>query len=435
MKPTTGLFIFRHDLRLEDNIALHTIAAGCDQMVCMYVIEDHWFKLNRYGSQSIGIHRQKFLGESLSKLDSELQKQGQLLHVIKGNFVETVAEIMAIIQPSMLGLNQHCGFDERRQEKKIEALCKESHIEFVLSPEASLLSVRQLPFSIEEMPDVFSPFRRKIEKSNFIRRPQSAPISFPVKVSHFDYESAIQALLVNADQGSHLSPLGQEMLVGGEDNANKQLDYYLFDTDLIATYKETRNQLDGWDFSSKLSAWLANGSISPATVAEKIHRYEQERVANDSTYWLIFELLWREFFHLQSYKHGSTLFTFTGIQNNKPTTQYDHDIFLKWCDGKTGYPIVDASMRQLNATGFMSNRGRQLVASCLVHELTLDWRYGAAYFEQQLIDYDVASNWGNWQYLAGVGSDPRGHRQFNLIKQTEMYDPNRDFIHRWTAAD
>jgi deoxyribodipyrimidine photo-lyase len=88
-------------------------------------------------------------------------------------------------------------------------------------------------------------------------------------------------------------------------------------------------------------------------------------------------------------------------------------------------------MKQLNATGYMSNRGRQLVASCFVHELALDWRYGAAYMEQQLIDFDLGSNWGNWQYLAGVGADPRGHRQFDLAKQTQIYDPEQQFIQRW----
>ena len=88
-------------------------------------------------------------------------------------------------------------------------------------------------------------------------------------------------------------------------------------------------------------------------------------------------------------------------------------------------------MNQLNSTGYLSNRGRQLVASCFVHELNLDWRYGASYFEQQLIDYDVASNWGNWQYLAGVGADPRGHRRFDLAKQAQIYDPDNQFVRRW----
>jgi len=92
-------------------------------------------------------------------------------------------------------------------------------------------------------------------------------------------------------------------------------------------------------------------------------------------------------------------------------------------------------MNELAETGFLSNRGRQVVASCLVNELQLDWRYGAAYFEQQLIDYDAASNWGNWQYLAGIGADPRGQRQFNIQKQTDMYDPSGEYIRLWHGAD
>jgi deoxyribodipyrimidine photo-lyase len=92
-------------------------------------------------------------------------------------------------------------------------------------------------------------------------------------------------------------------------------------------------------------------------------------------------------------------------------------------------------MNQLKETGYMSNRGRQLVASCFVHELNLDWRYGASYMESQLIDYDVGSNWGNWQYLAGVGADPRGHRRFNLDKQASVYDPDGEFVAKWAKKD
>ena len=124
--------------------------------------------------------------------------------------------------------------------------------------------------------------------------------------------------------------------------------------------------------------------------------------------------MWREYFQWYAHSHRAKLFKFNGIKNTNPTTSFYPERFQKWCQGNTPYPIVNACMKQLNATGYMSNRGRQLVASCFVHELNLDWRYGAAYMEQQLIDYDVASNWGNWQYLAGVGADPRGHRRFDL---------------------
>ena len=133
-------------------------------------------------------------------------------------------------------------------------------------------------------------------------------------------------------------------------------------------------------------------------------------------------------------KNGQNSFKKHGPKSVEIASHFDKEKFDKWCQGDTGYKIVDACMQQLKQTGFMSNRGRQLVASCFVHELALDWRYGAAYFEYQLIDFDVASNYGNWQYLAGVGADPRGHRQFNLEKQTDIYDPSREFIRNWIAS-
>jgi len=116
----------------------------------------------------------------------------------------------------------------------------------------------------------------------------------------------------------------------------------------------------------------------------------------------------------------------------RSVTFYGHR-FKAWCEGNTSYPLVNAAMNQLRETGYISNRSRQLVASCFINELELDWRYGAAWFEQQLIDYDVASNYGNWQYLAGVGADPRGLRRFNLDKQAQQYDPNGTFVDRWNG--
>jgi len=166
-------------------------------------------------------------------------------------------------------------------------------------------------------------------------------------------------------------------------------------------------------------------------VAHAIFRYEREHTANESTYWLYFELLWREFFHWRALVDGRLLFKQSGRAGKRLLTTFEPRRFARWCAGDTDYPLVNALMRQLNATGWMSNRGRQIAASCLIHELALDWRYGAAYFEQQLIDYDVGSNYGNWQYIAGVGSDPRGGRQFNLEKQAADHDPDGVFTKKW----
>ena len=155
-------------------------------------------------------------------------------------------------------------------------------------------------------------------------------------------------------------------------------------------------------------------------------------MANDSTYWLVFELLWRDFFQFQFAKHGAAFFGPQGIRGDAAGKDWDHDheAFERWAAGETGVPFVDANMRELNATGFMSNRGRQNVASFLADALNVDWRWGAAYFESRLVDYDVCSNWGNWAYQAGVGNDSRdGH--FDVLSQAERYDPNAEYVRRW----
>ena len=181
-----------------------------------------------------------------------------------------------------------------------------------------------------------------------------------------------------------------------------------------------------------MSVFLSIGSLSAKTLWHKIEQFEQDVTANESTYWLKFELLWREYFQWWALEHSHRLFNFTGVmQRNSLTSFYPHR-FQMWCHGRTEYALVNACMNQLRSTGFMSNRGRQIVASCLVHDLKVDWRYGAAFFQQHLLDYDVASNWGNWQYIAGVGSDPRGGRHFNIAKQTQIYDPDHQFINKWT---
>ncbi|MBU2319782.1 MAG: DASH family cryptochrome, partial [Gammaproteobacteria bacterium] len=202
-------------------------------------------------------------------------------------------------------------------------------------------------------------------------------------------------------------------------------------TNLPSHYKETRNELDGWENSTKFSPWLAQGSLSARQIKASIDVYERDHGANESTYWIYFELLWREYFHWYATLYGKQLFLPGGVTGKQTQGSYYAERFRKWSKGNTPYPLVNACMKQLNETGFMSNRGRQIVASCLIYELGIDWRYGAAYFEEQLIDYSVGSNWGNWQYIAGVGADPRGGRHFNLQKQTEQYDPKLHFIHKW----
>jgi deoxyribodipyrimidine photo-lyase len=219
---------------------------------------------------------------------------------------------------------------------------------------------------------------------------------------------------------------------GGETEALHRMNHYFFDTKSISKYKETRNGMIGADYSSKFSAWLALGCLSPREIFYELKKYETQYEANESTYWLVFELLWRDYFRFMMKKYHTKFFQQNGIQNKAIEINKHNSMQLQnWINGKTGVDFVDANMVELKLTGFMSNRGRQNVASYLCNDLKLDWRYGAAYFEQQLIDYDVCSNWGNWAYLAGVGNDPRDNRYFNIEKQAQYYDKNAKCRKLW----
>ncbi|MDM7860865.1 DASH family cryptochrome [Alteromonas sp. ASW11-36] len=422
-----GLMIFRNDLRLNDSPTLSMLAQLCDELLCIRIISDSEQEANAFNLVSLGAHRYRFLLECLADLNTHLHEYEQSLVVLQGDPYTVIADLINKGHFSHVGMASDCGVYERELSVFVNKCCKQNHARFIDDSAECLYQQSDLPFSLENMPDVFSPFRRKVEKYTEPRKPIKIPNELPK-------QAAIPGELIpiNVERAlTSTTPNKVAQFIGGEKIAWQQVTYYFDKTHYIQRYKDTRNGLDGWDFSSKLSAWLAHGCISAASVADALANYEAREHQNESTYWLFFELLWRDFFHWQMYKQQHLMFVFSGIQNNFPNTLHDRETFEKWCAGETGYDIVDACMRQLNATGFMSNRGRQLVASCFVHELGQDWRYGAAYFEQQLIDYDVASNWGNWQYLAGVGSDPRGHRQFNLHKQTQMYDPQHHFINHW----
>ena len=404
---------FQNDLRLEDNPALAS-ATVADSLLCVYLLPKPrpWCNLRGLGPQ-----RDRFLRESLQTLKVDLQAMGQDLMVLEGSPELVLPNLVHRFGIDRISTSDTPGWYEKKAirflEEKLPRLLK-------IFRGPALFDSEQLPFSLEELPHNFSPFRRKVEKLT-IPGPLAKPAAFPPPPSaQFD-----------AIPRAAASPHPGLPLPGGSAAGLRRLDQFLFQTHAIADYKQTRNDLDGLAGSSTLSPWLANGALSVRTVAHQIFRYEREHVANESTYWFYFELLWREFFHWRAVVDGKSLFKQTGRQGRRLLTTFEPRQFARWCAGDTDYPLVNALMRQLLATGWMSNRGRQIAASCLINELGLDWRYGAAFFEQQLIDYDVGSNYGNWQYLAGVGADPRGGRHFDLDKQSRQHDPDGTFVEKW----
>ena len=410
-----GIYWFTTDLRLDDNPALKMAAEAMDQLLFVYSVDIPVRLSHLQVGPSISQNRQVFLSESLHCLNEQLQDLGQHLVVIENT------------QPEMARLIDDHGITHIYRNSDQHALDSadwfkiQTHYPQINFSEVSnnrLFRLEQFPFELGELPDSFSKFRRKAEKLQ-IDSPLSPPNHLPTPIT----DPLPWPQLGQASEA-------QTLFKGGEIAGVRHMETY-FQSDLPSTYKQTRNGLDGMDYSTKFSPWLAQGCLSARRIIHRLNQYQDQVVSNDSTYWIYFELLWREYFQWYAEKYGEQMIAFSGIKDRSPNTSFYPERFQKWCQGTTPYPIVNACMRQLKATGYMSNRGRQLVASCFVHELSLDWRYGAAYMEQQLVDFDLGSNWGNWQYLAGVGADPRGHRQFDLNKQTQIYDPKQQFINHW----
>ncbi len=413
------LLWFQQDLRLMDNPALLEAVKGTDELTCLYCADPALRRPGRYHCKPLGDLPWRFILDSLDDLARRLAHLGQRLWLRQGDPLSVVTEIIEQQRIDRVVISAPIGLDERRQWQTLMARHPDVAFEAVQSH--TLFLLEQLPFPLDELPGTFSQFRKAVEGTPV--RPHSPPAK------------VLPPPPCGLRDDPHFPPRrpSPTPFLGGEGPGRRQLNRY-FASEAPQTYKHTRNALDDWPSSTKLSPWLARGCVSARQVWAALARHEHDRGANDSTAWIRFELLWREYFQWYALAHGSKLFAFTGIQAVRRPTTFCGERFGQWCRGETPFPIVNAAMAQLNATGYLSNRARQIVASAFVHELGLDWRYGAAYFQQQLLDYDVGSNWGNWQYLAGVGADPRGWRHFDLTKQTALYDPDGAFIRRWAPT-
>jgi len=414
-----SIYWFRNDLRLHDNPGLAAAADSSSELLLVYLWprQRPWCNTNGIGQQ-----RERFISESLKELADSLQPLGQNLLVLQGSPELVLPDLVRDYGIDALYTSQCAGSYEQRA---IRVLRDRLEIPVQEHRGSTLFSEGAIDSLGDRLPSTFSPFRRKVEKK---LEPDTPGRSLPQLPKP-------PAVRFHAIPSAAAKPHISMPVRGGTIAGQRRLRQFLEPQGGVRSYKETRNGLDPLAGSSTLSPWLANGNLSPREVAWAVRAHEEEHGANESTYWLYFELLWREFYYWRALEDGPALFRLRGRNGNNPSAvsrcTFEPRNYARWCAGDTNYPLVNAFMRQLVATGWMSNRGRQIAASCLIHDLGIDWRYGAAFFEKHLIDYDVASNYGNWQYIAGVGADPRGGRAFNIAKQTQMYDPDGVFTAKW----
>ena len=425
----TAVVWFKTDLRIEDNETLVKAIAQSEKVIPVYCFDESHFETTSYGFKKTGSFRAQFLLESLQDLDARLRTLGSGLLLVIGKPEVEIPKLVQEYKAQKVFAKREVAFEERQTEKKVQDELFKLRCELEKVSTSTLYHAEDLPFSIKDIPDVFTNFRKKTEKDSEIRPPFEAPtkINSP-EISPLELPTleALGLAKTTIDSRAVLQ------FKGGETEAIKRLKHYFYDTKCLSTYKETRNGMVGADYSSKFSPWLAMGCISARFIYAEIKKYEKQFGANDSTYWLVFELLWRDFFRFMFKKYQTKFFLYSGIKTDKVNSKsLNEKLLLQWINGTTPSDFINANILELQQSGFMSNRGRQNVASYFCNELNMDWRIGAAYFEEQLIDYDVCSNWGNWAYLAGVGNDPRGHRYFNIEKQASDYDKNKAFRSLW----
>ena len=423
------LIWYRNDLRVHDLLALDEAVQQQAEIIPVYCFDDRLFGETSFGFVKTGNYRAQFLIESVADLRNTLQQLGSNLVVRRGLPEEVIPAIAEQLKVDAVSYSKEVTSEEKRVEKKLRKALQAKGIKVNTYWEATLYLPEDLPFSIQQTPELYTNFRKQVEKKSEINEALPAPTKLPPLP-----EIEVGEIPTIEDFGLSTPEIDERGVLnykGGETEAIKRLEDYFWQQDCLREYKETRNGMLGANYSSKFSAWLANGCISPRYINDQVIKYEAERVKNNSTYWMIFELIWRDFFRFIVAKHGNQVFRIEGMQGVKIPWKQDWQRFDLWREGKTGYPLVDANMREFAATGFMSNRGRQNVASFLTKNLGIDWRMGAEWFESLLIDYDVCSNWGNWNYTAGVGNDARGFRYFNISKQTKDYDPQGKYIKHW----
>ncbi|MFD0861785.1 DASH family cryptochrome [Sungkyunkwania multivorans] len=423
-----SLVWFRNDLRIRDNASLAKAIDAGGHVIAVYFFDPRQFTRNSFGFKKTERYRAKFLLETVTDLKASLAE----LNITLLTYINQPENIICrLVEEYQI---EHVYLQGEWTSEEVEVLQNvtdslSDKVKMVESYDQFLFHPEDIPFQIEQIPQSFTNFRKKCEKYSQVRpEPKSA-------------ERLPKSNLLEVDNElPSISDLGFEPFLtddrtafpfsGGERAALKRLHDYFWGTRRLSYYKQTRNGLVGADYSSKFSPWLANGSISPRTIYWEIKKYEKTVIKNQSTYWLVFELIWRDYFKFVSFKHGNDIFKLEGILHRELHWETDQQLVEQWINGTTPDDFVNANMLEIKHTGWMSNRGRQNVASYFAKNLLLDWRIGAAYFESMLLDYDVHSNYGNWMYVAGVGNDPRD-RKFNTKLQAERYDPHGKFQRLW----
>ena len=394
------IFWFRRDLRLDDNHALFkALKSGYDVLPIFIFDSNITNKLNQND------HRLNYINNVLDGLNKRLSENKKKIYIYKGDPIEIISKLIIKLKIKEIYLNKDYEPYARDRDDKIEKLCVANNVSYnsfkdhVIFEEDQIVKKDGTPYV------VYTPYSRK-----WIEKFQSNQLdSYPSELNLGGFVDSDKIREVN-----YLMDFEKNIISPKTYNLNK---------DLIDKYEETRN-FPALDSTSRIGVNLRFGTVS----TRKIVKTSSERSNNT----FLKELIWREFFIQILWHFPHTTEKSFKDKYERIEWRNDMDDFKLWCDGKTGYPIVDAGMNQLNKTGFMHNRLRMVVGSFLCKHLLIDWRLGEKYFADKLFDYEQASNVGNWQWVAGCGVDAAPYfRIFNPEEQQKKFDKELQFIKKW----
>ncbi|MGY4539939.1 deoxyribodipyrimidine photo-lyase [Mucilaginibacter sp. UYNi724] len=427
MSDKVILVWFRNDLRIHDNEILSEAVRRADRVLPVYIFDPFYFKTSALGAQKTGSFRARFLLEAVADLKKNLQAFGADLIIRTGDPAEVLTQLAEEYQVSEVYHHREVAPDETDVSERVEAALWKMKLNLKHFIGHTMYHKEDLPFPIKDIPDSFVTFKKKVERDSTVRPSVVSPEQIPVP------EITVAGQLPTLADLGIPEPIDDaraaEKFTGGETSALKQLHAYL--ENCIQNQGKAVRTADC--NSSGLGPWLAVGCISPRQVYWEVVNYHRDRHLTNTDP-IMLELLWRDYFRFMFKKHGQKFFRSEGFGDVPDTADNQDELFEKWKNGETGVPFIDAAMHQLNATGYITNYSRQAVANYLTKELQVDWTKGALYFEEKLIDYSPASNWGNWAFVAGVGNDIKGNRFFNAAKSTDQLDSKSDYIDTWLPA-
>ncbi|WP_259070006.1 DASH family cryptochrome [Mucilaginibacter sp. X4EP1] len=426
MSERTILVWFRNDLRIRDNEILLEAVRKADKVLPVYCFDPYYFKKNISGNSKTGSLRARFLLESVADLRNNLKAIGGDLIVRIGSPVEIISQLAEEYHVNEVYHHREVAYEETAISEQVEAALWKMRLNLKHFIGHTLYHKEDLPFPIKDIPDSFAVFKKKVERDSDVRPCIGTPetINTPVITDAGELPTLQMLGLNDVIDDTRLSAI----FIGGETTALTQLEH-VFSTSLQnANGKPSRNQSAAGP-SSKLSPWIALGCVSLRQVYWEIHKHQHSAPANYFNA-LVLDLLWRDYFRFMFKKHGQKFIATKNEDEQTVTTGGEDELFESWKNGETGVPLVDAIMHELNATGFINNYGRQIVAVFLVNDLKVDWTKGAAYFEEKLIDYSPASNWGNWAFIAGV-NDARESKYAIVTKPAIELELRSDYIDTW----